>query len=101
VLVAADRHHVGPVGRRHDDSGDLGAGDVEGGGTVLVGALDAGAAVTVGRLSVAEDALLREDREQTPVVQGEPDLSLQPTRKETSTEPPYQESPWQQRAPPL
>ena len=36
MLLAGDGHHVGPVGRRHDDSGDLGAGDVEGGGTVGV-----------------------------------------------------------------
>lgn len=34
--VAGDGHHVGPVGGRHDDSGDLGAGDVEGGGTVCM-----------------------------------------------------------------
>lgn len=57
--VAGDRHQVRPVGRRHDHSGDLGAGHVEGGGALVLRALDAGAAVLVGRLVVAEDALLR------------------------------------------
>lgn len=60
--VAGDRHHVRPVGRRHDHSGDLGAGDVEGGGALVLRALDAGAAVLVGRLVVAEDALLPGER---------------------------------------
>lgn len=57
--VAGDRHHVRPVGRRHDHSSNLGAGHVEGGGALVLRALDAGAAVLVGRLVVAENALLR------------------------------------------
>lgn len=36
MLVAGDRHHIGPISWRHDDSGDLGAGNVERGGTFLV-----------------------------------------------------------------
>lgn len=58
--VAGDRHQVRPVSRRHDHSGDLGAGHVEGGGALVLRALDAGAAVLVGRLVVAENALLQQ-----------------------------------------
>lgn len=36
MLVAGDRHHIWPVGRLHDYSGNLGTGDMEGGGTVLI-----------------------------------------------------------------
>lgn len=43
--VATDRDHIGPVGWFHEDSSDLGAGNVEGGGAVIVRALDAGTAV--------------------------------------------------------
>lgn len=35
MLLAGDRHHIGPVSWCHDDSSDLGTGDVEGGGTFL------------------------------------------------------------------
>lgn len=59
MLLAGDGHHIGPVGWCHDHSGDLGAGDVEGGGTVLVRALDAGAAVLIGTVAVAEHTLLQ------------------------------------------
>lgn len=59
MLVAGDRHHVGPVSRCHDDSGNLGAGDVERGGAFVVRALDASAAVLVGSLVVAEHTLLQ------------------------------------------
>lgn len=58
MLVAGDGHHVGPVRRRHDDAGDLGAGHVERRGAVLVGALDARAAVLIGALTMAEHTLL-------------------------------------------
>lgn len=60
MLVAGDRHQVRPVRRRHDHSGDLGAGDVKGSGALVLRALDAGAAVLVGRLVVAENALLQQ-----------------------------------------
>lgn len=59
MLLTGDGHHVRPVGRCHDNSGELGAGDVEGRGTVVVWALDAGAAVLIGSLSVAEHTLLQ------------------------------------------
>lgn len=59
VFVAGDGHHIWPVGRLHDDSGDVGAGDVEGGGTVLVRALDAGAPVLIGALAVAVHTFLQ------------------------------------------
>lgn len=59
MLVAGDRHHVGPVSWCHDDSGNLGAGDVERGGAFVVRALDASAAVLVGSLVVAEHTLLQ------------------------------------------
>lgn len=36
MFVAGDGYHIGPVGWCHDDSSDLGAGDVEGGGAFLV-----------------------------------------------------------------
>lgn len=55
MFMAGNRHHVRPVCRRHGDSCDLSAGDVEGGGAFLLRALDAGAAV----LTVAQHALLR------------------------------------------
>lgn len=57
--VAGDRHHVGPVSGCHDYSGDLGTGDVEGRCTVLICALDAGAAVLTSNLSMAEHTLLQ------------------------------------------
>lgn len=58
MLVAGDRQKVGPVSRFHHDSSDLSTCDVEGGGTVLVGALDAGALVFVGIRCVAEHTFL-------------------------------------------
>lgn len=59
MFVAGDRYHIGPVGWHHNDSSDLGAGDVEGGGAFLVWALDAGATVLIGILAVAEHTLLQ------------------------------------------
>lgn len=59
MLVAGDRHHIWPVGRRHDYSSNLGAGDMEGGGTVLIWALDAGTAILTGILAMAEYTLLQ------------------------------------------
>lgn len=59
MLMAGDRHHVGPISRCHDYSGDLGTGDVEGRCTVLIRALDAGAAVLTSNLSMAEHTLLQ------------------------------------------
>lgn len=59
VLVAGDWHHIGPISRSHDDPGDLGAGDVEGGGAFVVRALDAGAAVLIGILVMAEHTRLQ------------------------------------------
>lgn len=56
--VAGDGHHIGPVGRCHDYSGNLGAGDVERRGTVLIRALDARTAVLIGTLAMAEHTLL-------------------------------------------
>lgn len=60
MLLADDRDHVGPVGGLHQYSGDLSAGDMEGGGAVLVCALDAGAAVLIRTLAVAENASLQQ-----------------------------------------
>lgn len=34
--VAGDGYHIGPVGWRHDYSSNLGAGDMERGGAVLI-----------------------------------------------------------------
>lgn len=59
MLVASDGHHIRPVSWRHDDSSDLGAGDVERGGTFLRWALDAGTAVLICILAVAEYTLLK------------------------------------------
>lgn len=59
MFVAGDWNHIGPISWCHDDSSDLGAGNVEGGGTFLVWALDAGAAVLIGILAVAEHTLLQ------------------------------------------
>lgn len=59
MFVAGNRHHIRPVCRRHDNSCNLSAGDVERGGTFLLRALDAGAAVLTGTLAVAEHTLLQ------------------------------------------
>lgn len=59
MLVASDGHHIRPVSWRHDDSSDLGTGDVERGGTFLRRALDAGATVLISILAVAEYTLLK------------------------------------------
>lgn len=59
MLVAGDGHHVGPVSGRHDYSGDLGTGDVEGGCAILARALDAGAAVLISNFAMAEHTLLQ------------------------------------------
>lgn len=64
MLVAGDRHHIWPVSRRHDYSSNLGTGDMEGGGTVLVRTLDAGAAVLSGTAAVAEHALLQSEQKE-------------------------------------
>lgn len=40
-------------------SGNLGTGDMEGGGTVLVRALDAGTVILIGIVAVAEHTLLQ------------------------------------------
>lgn len=60
--VAGDGHHVWPVGRLHDHSCNLGAGDVERGGAVLIRTLDAGAAVLIGILPVTEHTLLQREK---------------------------------------
>ena len=60
MLVAGDGHHVRPVGGLHHYSSDLGAGDMEGGGTVLVCALDAGATVLTRILAMAEHTFLQQ-----------------------------------------
>lgn len=59
MFVAGDWNHIGPISWCHDDSSDLGAGNVEGRGTFLVWALDTGAAVLIGILAVAEHTLLQ------------------------------------------
>ena len=59
VLVAGDGHEVGPIGGLDDHAGDVRARDVEGGGAVVVGALDAGARVGLVALGVAVHALLQ------------------------------------------
>lgn len=58
MLVAGDRHDIGPIGRLHEYSGDVCASHMEGRGAVLIGALDAGTAGLLGAL-VAVDALLQ------------------------------------------
>ena len=63
VLVAGDGHEVGPIGGLDDHAGDVRARDVEGGGAVLVGALDAGAGVGLVAAGVAVHALLQERTE--------------------------------------
>ena len=59
MFVAGNRHHIRPVCGRHSNSCDLSTGDVERGGTFLLGALDAGAPVLTGTLAVAEHTLLQ------------------------------------------
>lgn len=59
VLLADDWDHIGPVGGLHQHSSDLSTGDVERGGAVLVRALDAGAAVLIRTLAVAENTSLQ------------------------------------------
>lgn len=61
VLVAGDRHHVGPIGWLHEHTGDVGTGDVEGGGAVVEGTLDTRPTHLLGVL-VAVHTLLQHQR---------------------------------------
>lgn len=61
MLVAGDRHHVRPIGWLHEHTGDVGAGDVEGGGAVVLGTLDTRPAHLLGVL-VAVYTLLQHQR---------------------------------------
>ncbi len=58
VFVTGDGHDVRPIGWLHDDSGEEGAGDVEGRGAVVQRALDTCTEDLLRRL-VAVDALLQ------------------------------------------
>lgn len=59
MFMAGNWHHVRPIGWRHDNSGNLSTGDVEGSGTFLMWALDASATVLTGGLAVAKHTFLR------------------------------------------
>ena len=61
--MAGDGHEVGPIGGLDDHAGDVCARDVEGGGAVVVGTLDAGAGVGLVTLGVAVHALLQQRTE--------------------------------------